>query len=142
MSLPITVARIDHIGVMVADIDAAVAWYVDTLGFTIADRWVNDEAAMAWAHLELDGIRLELVQRAELAPQDPAAAGYHHMALVVADCAHAVNALVTAGATVVFAPSYFGRHDMEWSFVQDPFGNILELISYRNPAKPPIVPES
>jgi hypothetical protein len=46
---------------------------------------------------------------------------------------------VTSGATVVFAPSYFDRHDMDWSFVQDPFGNILELVSYRNP---PIVPDS
>lgn len=131
MSLPISVARMDHFGLMVTDIDAAVAWYVNTFGFEVADQWANEEAAMSWAHLELDGIRLELVQRAALAPQDPGAAGYHHIALVVADCTDAVNALVAAGATVVFAPSYFDRHDMDWSFVQDPFGNILELVSYR-----------
>jgi catechol 2,3-dioxygenase-like lactoylglutathione lyase family enzyme len=139
MSLPISITRMDHVGLMVADIDAAVAWYAEAFGLTIADRWANAEAAMAWAHLELDGIRIELVQRAGLAPVDPVAAGYHHLALVVADCTDAVNRLVTSGATVVFAPSYFDRHDMDWSFVQDPFGNILELVSYRNP---PIVPDS
>ena len=128
----------DHVAMMVADIDEAVAWYVEALGFKIADRWANAESAMAWAHLELNGIRIELVQRAGLAPRDAAGSGYHHLALVVADCTDAVNALVTAGATVVFAPSYFDRHDMDWSFVQDPFGNILELVSYR---KTPHVPD-
>jgi catechol 2,3-dioxygenase-like lactoylglutathione lyase family enzyme len=137
MSLPITVARMDHIGLMVTDIDSAVAWYVNAFGFSVADRWANEEAAMAWAHLERDGVRIELVQRAELAAPDPGVTGYHHLALVVADCTDAVSALVTAGATVVFAPSYFDRHDMDWSFVQDPFGNILELVSYRNPPSVP-----
>lgn len=136
MSLPITGVRLDHIGVMVTDIDAAVLWYIETFGFTVTDRWADQESGMAWAHLELDGIRVEFVQRTGLERPDQAASGFHHLALAVADCAAAVTRVVSAGAEVVFAPSYFDRHDMDWSFVRDPFGNILELISYRNPPHP------
>ncbi|GAA1972455.1 VOC family protein [Microbacterium pumilum] len=136
MSVPITVTRLDHIGVMVADIEAVVSWYTDSLGFEVLDRWVNADAQMAWAHLELHGFRIEFVERQGLMTPDPTAAGYHHIALVVPDCAQAVDALVRAGASVVFPPSYFDRHDMDWSFVQDPFGNILELVSYRSPHTP------
>ncbi len=134
MSLPITVERLDHTGVMVADIESVVSWYVEALGFEVVDRWANSDAQMAWAHLELQGFRVEFVERPGLVPQDQAA-GYHHIALVVPDCTAAVEALVTAGAAVVFAPTYFDRHDMDWSFVRDPFGNILELVSYRHPPR-------
>lgn len=137
MSLPITVMRVDHVGVMVTDIEAVVTWYAETLGFTVKDRWANPEAGMAWAHLELHGARLEFVERQGLVPQDPTASGYHHIALVVPDCAQALDAVVNAGATVVFAPMYFDRHDMDWSFVRDPFGQVLELVSYRNPPQRP-----
>jgi catechol 2,3-dioxygenase-like lactoylglutathione lyase family enzyme len=133
MSVAVAGARLDHVGVMVTDIDAAVDWYVETFGFDVADRWADRESGMAWAHLELDGMRVEFVQRAGLERPDQSASGYHHIALVVVDCAEAVIHVVRAGAEVVFAPSYFHRHDMDWSFVRDPFGNILELISYRNP---------
>ena len=137
MSIPVKISRLDHIGVMVADIDAAVGWYIEAFGFTIVDRWANPDTQMAWAHLELDGIRIEFVQRDGLAPGDPAASGYHHLAVVVDDCADAVETLVATGATVLFPPSYFDRHDMDWSFVTDPFGNVLELVSYREPGQTP-----
>lgn len=123
--------RVDHVGLMVDDIDTAVQWYVDALGFTIADRWDNSDLDMAWAHLESQDFRLEIVRRPRLTAPGDTVTGYHHLALAVTDCQAATDALVLAGAQVVFAPSYFDRHHMDWSFVRDPFGNILELVSYR-----------
>ncbi|WP_426324050.1 VOC family protein [Microbacterium sp. E-13] len=135
----IEVLRVDHTGVMVDDIEAAVDWYVGALGLQVADRWENAETAMAWAHLEAPGARIELVQRPGLGAHAGNLAGLHHLAFVVDDCAAATDLLVARGADVVFPPSYFDRHDMDWSFVRDPFGIILELVSYR--ATSPDVPE-
>lgn len=133
----VMVDRVDHLGVMVADIDATVAWYVEVLGFAVTDRWSNHDIDMSWAHLEYGGHRLEFVQRPGMTGGADAAAGYHHLAVVVGDCAAATEAIVDAGATVVFPPAYFDRHDMDWSFVKDPFGNIIELVSYRDSESPP-----
>ena len=128
---PIDILRMDHIGVMVRDIDEAVAWYTTTLGLAVIDRWEEPGSQMAWAHLQAGTTRLELVQRPGLLSAPAGTGGLHHLALVVADCAAATDALAAAGGEVVRDPSYFDRHDMDWSFVRDPFGNILEIVSYR-----------
>jgi catechol 2,3-dioxygenase-like lactoylglutathione lyase family enzyme len=125
-------ARLDHFGIMVADIDAAVDWYVAHLGAVVRDRWENTDAQMKWAHLDIGSAPVEFVQRDGLVGVSDSAAGFHHLALSVSEVDVAVRALEGAGGAVVFPPSYFDRHDMDWSFVRDPFGNILELISYRS----------
>ena len=133
MSLPINVTRMDHIGVMVTDIEAAVDWYVEALGSRdrrpLGERGSRDGLGAPRAR----GIRIEFVQRPGLASPDGGRLGLpppRARRRTIAPTPS--NALVDRGATVVFAPSYFDRHDMDWSFVRDPFGNILEIVSYRN----------
>lgn len=139
-TVPTTVRRVEHAGIMVADIDAAVQWYTESLGFEIVDRWADAEAGMSWAHLRAAGFRIEFVQRPGLSASASPATGIHHLALVVDDCEAATARLVAAGAEQVFAPAYFERHDMDWSFVRDPFGNILELVAYRTAPASTVVP--
>ncbi|MGC5171733.1 VOC family protein [Microbacterium sp. DT81.1] len=124
--------RVDHVGIMVDELDPAVNWYVNALGLSVTDRWENESSGMAWAHLQAGGIRLEIVQRPGLASPTPGAAGIHHIAIVVDDCAAATAELIERGGDEVMPASYFERHDMDWSFVRDPFGNILEIVSYRS----------
>ena len=133
---PIAVTRVDHVGIMVRDIDRAVDWYVSALGMVVGDRWEDRDADMAWAHLEAGSHRIELVQRPALTDAPAGTRGLHHVALVVADCSAATAALAEMGGEIVRHPSYFGRHDMDWSFVRDPFGNILEIVSYRGATDP------
>jgi catechol 2,3-dioxygenase-like lactoylglutathione lyase family enzyme len=123
--------RLDHVGLMVDDMDAAVAWYCDVLGCSVKDAWANDETGMRWAHIAYGDVPIELVFRPGLEPKSPSAAGHHHIAVEVDDCAATVAELETRGVTVVFPPSYFERHDMDWAFIADPFGNVLEILSYR-----------
>jgi catechol 2,3-dioxygenase-like lactoylglutathione lyase family enzyme len=125
--------RLDHVGIMVSDIDAVVAWYTEHLGLIVRDRWADDAIGMKWAHLAAGGLTIELVQRPGLDGAHDSAPGYHHLALAVDDASSAADALQAAGATVVMPPSYFDRHDMDWAFVTDPFGNTIEVISYRSP---------
>jgi len=131
MSTVPRILRADHIGLMVPDMDQAVAWYGDKLGFAVVDRWADDAIGMEWAHLEVAGTRLELVKRPGLASAVPSTSGFHHLALVVDDCAASVAALHESGVEVIFAPSHFERHDMDWAFVADHLGNVIEIISYR-----------
>jgi catechol 2,3-dioxygenase-like lactoylglutathione lyase family enzyme len=125
--------RVDHVGMMVPDLDQGVEWYVGNLGFTLHDRWANPDAGMEWAHLGLGDFMLELVTRPGLDAPAKGTAGYHHLAITVEDCQETVTALEARGVTVMFPPSYFDRHHMDWSFIQDFLGNVIEIISYRNP---------
>lgn len=132
VSAPATVISLDHVGVMVPDMDEGIRWYETFLGFELRDRWANEQLGMEWAHLVLAGSTLELVKRPGLEQAAPGAAGYHHIALVVEDCEATVRDLESRGVSVMFPPSYFDRHDMDWAFITDAFGNVLEILSYRS----------
>jgi catechol 2,3-dioxygenase-like lactoylglutathione lyase family enzyme len=123
--------RLDHVGLMVTDMDAAIAWYCDVLGCSVRDVWANDETGMRWAHIAYGDVPIELVFRPGLEPRPAAAAGFHHIAVQVDDCAATVADLEARGVEIVFPPSYFERHDMDWAFIADPSGNVLEILSYR-----------
>jgi catechol 2,3-dioxygenase-like lactoylglutathione lyase family enzyme len=123
---------LDHVGVMVPDMDEGIRWYTAFLGFELRDRWANDDIGMEWAHLGLGGSTLELVKRPGLETAPSGSAGYHHIALVVDDCGATVRDLESRGVGVMFPPSYFDRHDMDWAFVTDVFGNVIEILSYRS----------
>jgi len=129
----VVLRSLDHVGVMVDDINPAVEWYRDVLGFAVRDQWANDDAGMKWAHVALGDFTIEFVERPGLERRSPATVGYHHIAFTTDDCVATTDSLVASGGSVIFAPSFFDRHDMDWSFVADPFGNVLEIISYRNP---------
>lgn len=124
--------RLDHVGIMVADMDEALAWYRDVFGCTVTDEWGDAATGMRWAHLSFGEVPLELVHRPGLEARSPAAAGIHHVAVRVDDCATTVAELEARGASVVFAPSYFDRHDMDWAFVADLYGNVFEILSSRS----------
>lgn len=124
--------RLDHVGLMVTDMDDALAWYTEVLGCTVTDAWANDETGMRWAHIAYGDVPIELVFRPGLEARPQASAGYHHIAIRVDDCPATVADLAARGVTVVFPPSYFERHDMDWAFIADPSGNVLEILSYRS----------
>ena len=120
---------LDHVAIMVPNMEEGVNWYVAKFGAQIVDRWDNPEAGMEWTHLEIGSFKLELVKRVGLDERVPNAWGYHHVAFQVADCDATVAALESAGVTVVMPPSNFERHEIRWAFVADYLGNIFEIIS-------------
>jgi catechol 2,3-dioxygenase-like lactoylglutathione lyase family enzyme len=134
-ALPLKVVRVDHAGIMVRNLDPVIDWYVRVLNASVIDRWKDADAGMAWAHLDIASFRIEFVQMPDLDEGESLTLGLHHIAVVVSDCAVVADALVDAGGEMVLPPSYFERHDMDWAFVRDPFGNILEVVSYRDGPK-------
>lgn len=130
--------RLDHVGLAVADLETAAAWYLDVFGLT-------RELDLRVDQLELDivmlihpahGYRVELLHRpgstAGPRPVDPAEAalshGYGHVAFDVADLDAAYDRVVARGARPVMAPRPSPEPGVRMAFVADPEGNLLELL--------------
>ncbi len=127
----------DHVGITVADLDKAAAWYSEALG-------LREEFSFAMARFDLRGVilisptgfRVELLERAGSKPgltaPDPNTAaltrGYGHMALRVDDVDTTFEALLAAGASERLAPRPSPEPGVRMAFVADPEGNLIELL--------------
>lgn len=135
---------LDHVGVVVPDLDEATAFFTDVLGFrpvrtaTIggpADRLAatfgaTDGATLRVAFLATDGGTVELLEwtapeaRADVrAPQD---LGTAHLALSVPDVEAAAARLAAAPGVTVFEPSPRG-----FVYARAPWGLLLQLVLRR-----------
>ena len=130
--------RLDHVGLNVAELDAAEQWYSAAFGYE-RDFVVRLDA------LELDivmlvhpahGDRLELLHRpgsrpglrAETPPEAVLTRGFGHMAFDVLGVDDAFDRLVSLGARSVMEPRPSPEPGVRMAFVADPEGNLLELL--------------
>ncbi len=100
------VLGIDHVAIAVRDIDAAIAWYTSTLGFSLVERSEisGDRSAMLYATLVSGCSTVVLVQGTSPASQVSIflaefGAGMHHIALAVSDLDLAIDRVVKAGGS-------------------------------------------
>ena len=126
---------LNHVAIMVPDMDPGVAWYQDKFTATVIDRWADATSGMEWAHLSIGDFVLELVKMPNFSTSPGRIYGLHHIGITVADCDETVGKLKAAGAEVFREPSDFERHAIRWSFVRDYLGNTLEIISPLKTAK-------
>lgn len=127
--------ELDHVAIAVRDLDAAVAWYEETFGATVAHREV----------VEGDGVEEALLAVAEsfvqlLTPtrdDSPVAKyletrgeGLHHVGYRVVDCAAALDAAVAAGARAIDAAPRPGSRGTTVAFLhpKTSFGTLIELV--------------
>jgi methylmalonyl-CoA epimerase len=99
-------STIDHVGVAVPDIDAALAVYRDLLGMPLVHRETVTEQGVDAALLDVGDGHIEL-----LSPLGPDTAvgkflakrgpGLHHIAYRVADIDQALNTLAESGARLI-----------------------------------------
>ncbi len=114
-SLPM-LRRIDHIGIAVYDLEAAIAFYRDTYGVTDWERIVLPERHMAVAICHIGDSMLELITPTS---EDAAFARYlqekgegvHHIAYEVADVEVALRTVEGRGIRLVDAHGRPGIHD-------------------------------
>ena len=121
--------RIDHIGVAVRDIGAALPFYVDVLGMRVSVDVVLADGSARLAYLEAGDTTLQLVQ--PLAPGPVAdflsthGEGLHHICFAVEDLVDAIEALPGDEATDGI---YVGGRQCRVSFIgARPNGVVLEL---------------
>lgn len=127
----IAVEQVDHIGVRVRDLDAALRFY-GVLGFALEVKVPYDAVAII---RNAAGVELNLVFNANAG--DPKAnvlmdvpekyPGYTHVALRVQSIADTITALNEHGIRITQGPVSFGRDGHVSVFVRDPDRNVIEL---------------
>jgi methylmalonyl-CoA/ethylmalonyl-CoA epimerase len=121
--------RIDHVGLVVRNIDESITFYVDVLGLTVsADVSLGDGSARL-AYLESGDTTLQLVQPLRQGPLtdflDAHGEGLHHVCFAVGDVIEALRALPDVEPE---DGVYVGGRGCRVSFVRSrPNGLLLEL---------------
>jgi methylmalonyl-CoA epimerase len=127
--------NIDHVAIAVRDLDAAIAWYADTMGAKVVHREVVASDGVSEALIRVgDGF----VQLLTPTREDSTVAaflqrrgeGLHHVAYRVADCAAALAAVKTSGARVIDEVPRHGSRGTLIAFVhpKSSFGTLIELV--------------
>lgn len=127
-------SKIDHLGIAVRSIDAALQFYRDQLGLTVALRETVEKEKVHAAMLPVGEARIELLEAA--APDSVIAKfiekrgeGLHHIALSVPDLPAALERLKAAGARILNDPRPgAGGHLYSFIHPASTGGVLLELI--------------
>ncbi len=115
-------SAIDHVGVAVSDIDAALALYRDALGMALVHRETVSEQGVDAALLDVGDGHVELL--APLGPETTVGkflarngAGLHHVAYRVADVQATLDAARAAGLRLIDATPRTGIRGSRVAFL-------------------------
>jgi methylmalonyl-CoA epimerase len=115
-------ARIDHIGVAVEDLDAALALYEQTYAMTLVHRETVEEQGVEAVLLDVGENHVELL--APLGPDTPVGKflakkgpGIHHVAYQVEDIEATLRALKDAGMRLIDETPRTGIRQSRVAFV-------------------------
>jgi catechol 2,3-dioxygenase-like lactoylglutathione lyase family enzyme len=129
--------RFNNFAVAVADLERAIAWYGDVLGFTVAERGRFDAVNADYAMIDGAGIRIELVSRegGEVTPVDRTAPPHHldvlgwkALVLEVDDLTAATVRFAAKGAEMLWADMLISP-DRRGTMLRDPEGNLVHIFS-------------
>jgi catechol 2,3-dioxygenase len=128
--------RVGHVHLRVADLDRAIAFYRDGLGFTVrADgRRFGVDAAFLAAGDYHHHIGLNTFDSAGGGPPPPGHTGLHHVAFLYPDrreLARAIHRLAGLGHDIDHATDHGGTVSV---YLADPDGNGIELYYDRPPS--------
>jgi methylmalonyl-CoA/ethylmalonyl-CoA epimerase len=114
--------RIDHVGVAVEDLDAAIALYEGSFGMELAHRETVESQGVEAVLLDVGDGHVELLR--PLGPDTPVGvhvakrgAGLHHVAYAVADIEAALDRLKGAGIELIDAEPRRGIRDSRVAFL-------------------------
>ena len=133
---------VDHVGIAVADLDDAIAWYDQTFGLRVVHQEVNEEQGVREAMLQVsDDIAATQVQLlAPLRPDSPigrflerAGPGIQQLAYRVDDIDAASAALRERGVELLYDQARSGTGGSRVNFIhpRDAGGVLVELVEPR-----------
>jgi len=134
------VTAIDHVGIAVADLDAAITWYHDTLGMILVHEEVNEEQGIREAMLAVRGAPAGTAQIQLMAPIDESSTiakfldkrgpGIQQMAVRVSDLDALVEQLREQGVRLVYDAPRRGTANSRINFIhpKDAGGVLIELV--------------
>ncbi|WP_082947765.1 methylmalonyl-CoA epimerase [Mycobacterium sp. E2479] len=134
------VTAIDHVGIAVADLDAAITWYHDTLGMILVHEEVNEEQGIREAMLAVRGAPAGTAQIQLMAPLDESSTiakfidkrgpGIQQMAVRVSDLDALSDQLREQGVRLIYDAPRRGTANSRMNFIhpKDGGGVLIELV--------------
>jgi methylmalonyl-CoA/ethylmalonyl-CoA epimerase len=134
------VTAIDHVGIAVADLDAAIAWYHDHLGMILVHEEVNDDQGIREAMIAAPGAPAGTAQIQLMAPIDDSSViakfldkrgpGIQQMAVRVSDLDSLSERLRAQGVRLVYDAPRRGTANSRINFIhpKDGGGVLIELV--------------
>ena len=124
----------DHIAVVVRDLDKALSFYRDALGLDVIERREVPEEQVEVASLSMGYASIELVQPLDAESGvarflEKRGEGLHHICLTVDDITGALEQLRDAGADLITDEPRVGSDGRRYAFIhpQSAHGVLLEL---------------
>jgi catechol 2,3-dioxygenase-like lactoylglutathione lyase family enzyme len=131
--VPEPTTRFDHVAITVHDMERAVGFYRDLLGFEVLGQLLLDDGnfkivylRLGEAHLELFAFRGAATETAVGVPDT--VGGFKHLALQTSEVDAVAARLKAAGVTFTVEPMD-AAGGVRLAFFRDPDGNLLELVS-------------
>lgn len=124
--------KLDHIALEVSNLDRAIKFYTEKMGFVLKSRSTNDEQHEAYCFLESEGTNLELISDLKKAssgrpiiqrPYCP------HICFATDDMERTVNELREKNIEIIRGPLEIAGEET-WIYFADPDGNVLEYIEW------------
>jgi methylmalonyl-CoA/ethylmalonyl-CoA epimerase len=134
------VTAIDHVGIAVADLDAAIAWYHDHLGMILVHEEVNEDQGIREAMLAVRGAQKGTAQIQLMAPIDDSSTiakfldkrgpGIQQMAVRVSDLDSISEQLRSQDVRLVYEAPRRGTANSRINFIhpKDAGGVLIELV--------------
>jgi methylmalonyl-CoA/ethylmalonyl-CoA epimerase len=134
------VTAIDHVGIAVPDLDAAIAWYHDTLGMILVHEEINTEQGVREAMLAVRGAQAGSAQIQLMAPLDDNCTiakfidkrgpGIQQLACRVSDLDALSEQLRAHGVRLLYDSPRRGTADSRINFIhpKDAGGVLVELV--------------
>ena len=130
-----SLTEIDHVAIAVNDLQAAVDWYAQTFGASVAHREVVESDGVEEALLKVADSYIQLLTPTR--EDSPVAKflasrgeGLHHVGYRVDDCAAALQAVKDGGGRVIDEAPRPGSRGTTVAFVhpKTSFGTLIELV--------------
>ena len=128
---------IDHVGIAVPDLDAAIAFYRDTYGMTLAHEEVNEEQGVREAMMAVGGSGSHIQLLAPLTPEstiarylDRSGPGVQQVAYRVEDVEAVSAVLRERGLRLLYDTPRRGTSNSQVNFIhpKDAGGVLVELV--------------
>jgi methylmalonyl-CoA/ethylmalonyl-CoA epimerase len=127
--------EVDHIAIAVRDLEAAADWYKEVFGAEVVHREVVESDGVEEALIKVAESYIQLLRPTK--PDSPVGKflesrgeGLHHVAYRVDDCAHALEAVKSAGYRTVDDKPRPGSRNTTVAFLhpKSGFGTLIELV--------------
>jgi methylmalonyl-CoA/ethylmalonyl-CoA epimerase len=134
------VTAVDHVGIAVPDLDAAIAWYHDHLGMIVLHEEVNDDQGIREAMLSVRGATVGSAQVQLMAPIDDSSAiakfldkrgpGIQQLAYRVSDLDTLSERMREQGIRLLYDAPRRGTANSRINFIhpKDAGGVLIELV--------------